>query len=133
MYVVKFSPDLSPRPPETTILASVRLGRSDLVASKDTNRILVASASSVTPTCSMGAAEPGSAASNAVLRTDTTCTSSANVTVASVLPAYMGRCKLPSSLNATTSLAMPTPSRAATRGSRSLPTAVEAASSKLTS
>ena len=115
------------------MLASVRFGRSDLVALKDTNRIFVASASSVTPTSSMGAVSPGSAASNAVPRTDTTCTSSASVTVARVLPAYMGRCRLPSALNVTTSLAMPTPSRAATRGNRSLPTAVEVASSRLAS
>ena len=113
--------------------ASVRLGRSDLISLNSMNCIFLVVASRLTLTFSIGACPLGWAASKAVPRIEMTLTGPSNETVAMTLPAYIGRLKVPSALIATTSLAIPAPRCAATRGRRSLPTAVEVASSRETS
>ncbi|MDT4859047.1 hypothetical protein FQZ97_935410 [compost metagenome] len=83
---LKLSPFCMPRPPETTILAAVSSGRSDLASSSPTKADLPASLT--VPTAST-AAEPPSAltASKPVPRTVITFTAAEDCTVAMALPA----------------------------------------------
>ena len=84
--MVKFSPFCMPRPPEMMIFAAVSSGRSLLESSEE--RYLDCGAALATLRVSM-AAEPPCAAtgSNAEARTVMTVVASADLTVASALPA----------------------------------------------
>ena len=89
-----------------------------------------AAASTDTGTCLISPWPSFPAAANSVVRTVKTFTGVAISTSASTFPAHIGRMKVTwaaSPPNPSTSVAMPAPSRAATRGRRSLPSAVAAA------
>ncbi|MDT4888972.1 hypothetical protein FQZ97_1256120 [compost metagenome] len=83
---MKLSPFCMPRPPETTILAAVSSGRSDLASDSKTKAEVPASVT--VPTASMAAEPPSAAAaSKPVPRTVITFTAAEDCTVAMALPA----------------------------------------------
>lgn len=84
--------DFRPRPPETTLVAVARSGRSDLARSSDTHSV---SGSTLGSTPSVISADPPSvsAAGKAVPRTVIILMLSVDWTVRAAFPAYMGRTK----------------------------------------
>ncbi|MCY1458349.1 hypothetical protein D9M71_757230 [compost metagenome] len=83
---LKLSPLPMPRPPETTILAAVSSGRSDLASSSPTKAEMPALCAA--PTASTAAEPPSAAtASKPVVRTVITLMAALDCTVAMALPA----------------------------------------------
>lgn len=82
--------DFSPRPPETTLLAVARSGRSDLVRSSEIHSVTGSTLGSI-PSVMSADPSSSSAAAKAVPRTVMILIWSVDWTVSSALPAYIGR------------------------------------------
>lgn len=84
--------DFRPRPPETTLLAVARSGRSDFAKSSESHSVLISAWGSM-PSAIVAEPPSASAAANAVPRMVTILTLSDDWTVRMALPAYIGRTK----------------------------------------
>src|SRR3954454_19594260 len=126
--ILKFSELPSARPPDTTREADCSSGRSLLGALRLTKRVWVGNVASVVTASTGAEPPPGAAANEAVRIVATSLTSGGDSTVTSALPAYMGRLNVWGPSTAIKSLNWPTPSRAATRGSKSFPKVLDGAS-----
>ncbi len=119
-----------PRPPATTARASVSSGRALFTSLNPAYRVLREAGSTFTSAGRTSPLPSFAAGANSVERTVNTFTGVVISTSARTFPAHIGRRNVtlaPSPPKPSTSVAIPAPSRAATRGSRSLPKAVAAA------
>lgn len=82
--------DFRPRPPETTLLALARSGRSDLARSSETHSVWISTLGSV-PSRISAELPAASAGAKAVPRTVIILIVSADCTVRMAFPAYIGR------------------------------------------
>src|SRR5690606_34020316 len=117
-----------PRPPAITTRAAPSSGRVLVLIFSDTN-VVFRSPGTKSSGCIVTAASTEGAGSNADVRTVTTLTGSLERTVANALPAYTWRSNVARSTTVTISEIWATSSLAATRGKKSLPLVLAAASS----